>query len=118
MWSSRLLEIEIGTCEIEIGGGETVVTCPDLAVSGPLLDEPVVQPTKFVVASLRRGNPVARSYSRILAVEPLDAAAVPIESACRRLRESGSEGAAAFDEDCRPIFSLEAANTLRAALRT
>jgi hypothetical protein len=114
-WSARLLELATGECTIEIDVGVTIVTCPEMSVAGPLVSEPLRQPTRFVIASNRRGSPVARAYGRILAVEPLGDEMVPIEEICLRLQGS-SASASAFADGCNPVYSAEGAEALTAAL--
>jgi hypothetical protein len=112
-WSARLMDISTGLCSVEFGDGVTVVTCPDLTVAGVLFDQPVPQPTVFTVDSNRRGDPVARSRGRILAVEPLSDDHVPIEEICRRLRGlQPTAAAAAFADECTPEYTRDAAVAL------
>jgi hypothetical protein len=116
-WSARLMEIQSGECAVEYGGDFTVVTCPHMTVTGPLLDEPLSQPTRFTLGSTNGGERVARAFARIVAVEPLNGLLVPVEQVCRDLRQSHPAAASgAFTEDCSPVYTREAADTLAVAL--
>jgi hypothetical protein len=88
-----------------------------MTVAGPLLAEPVPQPTRFVLASANQPRAVARAYARILAVEPLSDDAVRLDESCTMVRSSDSDLAArAFTAGCTPVYTKEAADLLVAAL--
>ncbi len=117
-WSATLLQIDAGTCTVEPGTVTTVVDCPGMSVSGPLFDEPLPQPTRFVLSTAHRGGTIARAYGRIVAVEPLADVPVPIEDVCRRLQQTDPTAASlAFDDDCTPVYTGRAADVLATALR-
>jgi hypothetical protein len=109
-WSARLLEIDVGACEVAYSPESTVVTCSEMTVGGPLLDDPVAQPTRFTLSPGSR-RPVARAPERILAVEPLGGDPVPVEQICRLLEETDREAAAAvFTADCTPVYPAAASS--------
>ena len=117
LWSIRLIEIDPGDCTIELLDGVTIVTCPNLVVTSPLASEGLLQPTRFTLARPERGR-AARNRARIMAIEPLgDRTGLPIVQTCLDLRASAPESAAAaFSEECQPIYTREGANALLEAL--
>jgi hypothetical protein len=103
-WSTRLLEIDVGECEVDYSVESTVVTCRDMTVGGPMLAEAVAQPTRFTLSPASR-RPVARAPERILAVEPLGGDPIPVERICRLLQGSDPAAAGAvFTADCAPDY--------------
>jgi hypothetical protein len=117
LWSTRMLDLHAGTCEVEWNDSRTIVTCPDMMITGPLLAGPLARPTRFVLASSNRPGAVARAYGRVLAVEPLFDDVLSVDATCRRVRLAHPDVASsAFDDACHPVYTKDAADLLAAAL--
>lgn len=116
-WSARLVRIDAGECSVEYGGSHTIVTCPQMAVDGPLAGGPLPQPTRFTITSSPDRGPLARAFDRIVGVERLSDDLLPVEETCRELQSRNPAAAAlAFAGDCRPVYTAEAAAALAAML--
>jgi hypothetical protein len=118
-WSAAVQWIDIGPCSIETGDAHTIVTCPELTVSGPLVAGPLPQPTRFTLESSRTRGRVARATARIVEVEPLGRRQVPLATICGELRRSDpSVAEQVFSADCSPVYSREAGRALAAILES
>jgi hypothetical protein len=116
-WVSILFEIETGQCSVGFEAGSTVVTCPDLTVAGPLLEESHPQPTRFTLVDSVTRETWGQPFERIVAVERLTEDLVPVAEVCRRVqRLRPSVAAQAFTDDCLPVYKRTAAETLATVL--
>jgi hypothetical protein len=114
-WSTRLLTIDPGDCTVDVGGRDTVVTCPHLTVTGPMLEGPRPQPTRFVLTGSMSRQAAIQPFDVILAVEPIGGGPLSLGATCRRMQRLAPESASlAFTADCRPIYSARAAEVLEA----
>ena len=108
-WTTRLAHIEAGDCSVDVGSAATIVTCPELTVSGPVFAGETLQPTRFVLdhPTAGRGRP-ARGW--ITGMERL-AGRADLTATCRALAGTAA-ASAAFDADCNPIYTRTAAEAI------
>ncbi len=109
-WSAVVADFDIGSCRLRTDGAGSVtgVTCPEVTLTGPLVERLGVEPERQLVDFTLNG----RSITSISAA-PLDDLASAYRVFCAWLRDTREETAAeVLADDCAPVYDPRAASLL------